>query len=566
VTPASRRPRPAGRALVAGGVALAAVVLVAGALLGGLIVGGGRLPWIGRGAPAQVIGPPRFVDQTATSGVSHVFSPVADIGVGGGVAAFDCSGDGKPDLYLAGGSGPAALFRNESVAGRPLRFAAVDDTATEVADVMGAYPLDVDGDGIADLAVLRFGGVDLLRGLGDCRFERANERWSFDGGSGWTTAFSATWEGSDRLPTIALGRYLRRDAHGPATYACDDNSLLRPRADGSGYLAPAPLTPGYCALSMLFSDWDGSGRRDLRVSNDRHYYDFVNGEEQLFRIAPGEAPRAYTASDGWVQMQLWGMGIASADLTGDGHPEVYLTNQGPNRLQTLTTGPSAPTYRDIGLKLNANAGFPYAGDTTLPSTAWHPEFADVNDDGLLDLFVSKGNVGEQADYAIRDPSDLLLGQPDGRFVEAAGVAGLTEFAPGRGAALVDLDLDGRLDLVEAKVGSPALIWRNLGTDGTVGHWLSVSVRQAGPNVDAIGGWLDVRVDGAVRSREITIGGGHAGGQLGWLHVGLGAADRADVRVRWPDGETGPWLSVAADEFAIVDRGASEARRWQPPNP
>ena len=53
---------------------------------------------------------------------------------------------------------------------------------------------------------------------------------------------------------------------------------------------------------MLFSDWDGSGRSDLRISNDRNYYDPANGEEQLWRIASGEPPRLYTAADGWVQV------------------------------------------------------------------------------------------------------------------------------------------------------------------------------------------------------------------------------------------------------------------------
>src|SRR5581483_9558740 len=105
----------------------------------------------------------------------------------------------------------------------------------------------------------------------------------------------------------AVGNYLRLDAMGPARYACDDNVLLRPRSDGGGYAAPISLSPGYCALSMLFSDWDGSGRQDLRVSNDRHYYDFVNGEEQLWRIAGEPSPRLYTAADGWVSMQIWGM-------------------------------------------------------------------------------------------------------------------------------------------------------------------------------------------------------------------------------------------------------------------
>ena len=59
----------------------------------------------------------------------------------------------------------------------------------------GAYPLDIDGDGHMDLAVLRQGANRLYRGLGDCRFANAAEAWGVPGGDGWTTAFSATWEG-----------------------------------------------------------------------------------------------------------------------------------------------------------------------------------------------------------------------------------------------------------------------------------------------------------------------------------------------------------------------------------
>ena len=54
-------------------------------------------------------------------------------------------------------------------------------------------------------------------------------------------------------------------------------------------------------------------------------------------------------------------------------------------------------------------------------------------------------------------------------------------------------------------------------------------------------------------REVTIGGGHAGGELGWTHLGLGTADRADVRVRWPDGTVGDWTTLDADQFVIIDR-------------
>ncbi|TMB55001.1 MAG: CRTAC1 family protein, partial [Chloroflexi bacterium] len=514
--------------------------------------------------PTVAAGPPHFVDETEASGISVRYGDPDLFQVGGGVAVFDCNGDGLPDLYFAGGERPAALYRNRSAVGGALRFDHVSSPATDLTSVNGAYPLDIDGDGKVDLAVLRIGENVLLRGNGDCTFERANEALGFTGIDGHTTAFSATWEGDAQLPTLAIGHYLMLDAQGETTFTCDRDALLRPKADGSGYAPATPLVPGYCALSMLFSSWDGSDRRDLRVSNDRQYY--TDGSEQMWRMNPGQAPIQYTADDGWRPLQIWGMGIASQDLTGDGLPEVYLTSQADNKLQTLATGRSQPAYRDIALKRGVTATRPFSGDTTLPSTAWHPEFADVNNDGFTDLFVSKGNVAAQADYAKRDPSDLFIGQPDGTFVESADEAGILRFERGRGAALADLNLDGLLDLVEVNFGADAVVWRNVGSGSAeapapMGHWLMLEIRQSGPNRDAIGAWVDLRIGDLTIRRELTIGGGHAGGELGWLHLGLGPATSAEVRVTWPDGEEGPWLHVEADQFAVIPRGASAALPW-----
>jgi enediyne biosynthesis protein E4 len=544
-------------ALAAGGVAIA---IVAVALVG---VGVGVLG----GGSSSVVRAPQFVEESQAAGVDHTYDGGSNYFVGGGVAVFDCNGDGRPEMYLAGGTNPAALYRNDSPVGGALRFTAVPDPVTDMSGVMGAYPIDIDGDGQVDLAVLRVGGVDLLRGLGDCRFERANARWSFDGGTGWTTAFSATWEGSATLPTIGLGHYLKLDASGEPTFDCDQDALLRPAAGGTGYGPATALTPGYCTLSMLFSDWDRSGRRDLRVTNDRQYA--ANAQEQLWRVAPGEAPRLYSAADGWVPVHIWGMGIASYDVTGDGYPDLYLTSQADNKLQTLASGPADPVYRDIALARGVTAARPFTGGDVLPSTAWHPEFADVNNDGFIDLFVSKGNVNAQADFASRDPSDLFLGQADGTFVQAADKAGIVDFARGRGAALVDFNLDGLLDLVEVNLGDRTTVWRNVGSGSAagaaqMGGWLALRLSEPAPNVDAIGAWIEVRIGDTVTRREMTIGGGHIGGQLGFVHVGLGSARDADVRVLWPDGELGPWLHVTANGFYDLERGASAARPWTPP--
>jgi hypothetical protein len=541
----------------AGVVAMVALIGVAGAVL---LAGRGGV------TPSTALAAPHFVEQTATAGLTHTYDGGATFFTGGGIAVLDCDEDGLPDIYAAGGSNAAGLFRNESTVGGDLRFRAVPAAETDLTGVTGAYPLDIDGDGHVDLAVLRVGESQLLRNLGGCRFERANERWGFAAPTGWTTAFSATWEGAAALPTLALGSYVTLDASGDPAFDCGANALYRPGPTGDAYAAPAPLVPGFCTLSMLFSAWDGSTRRDLRVTNDRHYSSAA--VEQLWRMDAGAPPRAYTADDGWVSMQIWGMGIASQDLTGDGLPEVYLTSQGDNRLQTLLSGPSQPTYRDIALKRGVNAAAPFAGGDVLPSTAWHPEFEDVNNDGFLDLFVSKGNVSAEPDFATRDPSDLFLGQPDGTFRQGAEEAGILSFGRARGASLADLNLDGLPDLLLANLGEPVRLWRNAGA-GTaaaparMGSWISVHLGQPGPNRDAIGAVVEIKVGEAIIARELVVGGGHIGGRLGPIHAGIGTSTTAQVRVTWPDGVAGPWLTIGANRFVDIQRGAPAPAPWPP---
>src|SRR5207253_1492804 len=94
------------------------------------------------------------------------------------------------------------------------------------------------------------------------------------------------------------------------------------------------------------------------------------------------------------------------------------------------------------------------------------------------------------------------------------------------------------------------------------HWLAIRVHQDGPNADAVGGTIEVTYGSTVARRELTIGGGHAGGQLGWVHFGLGAADAAKVRVRWPDGTWSNASQVTVDGFTIIDRSTG-ARGWLP---
>ena len=541
------RERGAGLLWLAAGIAVGAVVAA------GLIWGGMTL--LSPTREMESLPTPRFIEESVAAGVTHSYEGEFNFFVGGGMAVLDCDGDGRPDLYIAGGTNPASLYRNRSSIGGSLRFERVTSSpALSLTEVTGAYPLDVDGDGFVDLAVLRYGENVLLRGLGNCEFERANETWNVDGGNEWTVAFSAKWEKSSAMPTLVFGNYL--GPQGQQTGECSPHYLFRPEANTYG--RPTELRPGLCTLSILFSDWDRSGRSDLRITNDRHYY--REGQEQLWQVEDGATPRLYDADDGWQRMQIWGMGIASQDLTGDGLPEVFLTSQGDNKLQTLAGDQSSPNYGDIAFEVGATAHRPYAGGDALPSTAWHAEFDDVNNDTFMDLYIAKGNVEAQAGYALLDPSNLLMGNPDGTFTEGAVEAGLVNFARARGGAVVDLNLDGMLDLVEVNRRENVELWRNLRSSG---NWLQVKIQQPNGNLDAIGSWLELDLGGRVTSRELTVGGGHAGGQLGWVHFGLGDLTSARLRVIWPDGASSPWWRVAAGQFLIVDREQDQPIRWEP---
>ena len=132
-----------------------------------------------------------FIDRASAIPIHQSYEGDWNHFVGGGVAALDCNGDGFPDLYVAGGSAPSRLFINTSTRGGPITFKQGD--IENLTDVTGAYPIDIDGDGIIDLVVLRDGGNVIFKGLGNCRFSRAPSDWNFTAGNAWTTSFSATF-------------------------------------------------------------------------------------------------------------------------------------------------------------------------------------------------------------------------------------------------------------------------------------------------------------------------------------------------------------------------------------
>ena len=479
---------------------------------------------------------PLFLDDAAGLPRAQIYAGGWEHFVGGGVAVLDCNSDRRPDLFAAGGENPAALFVNASDKGGPLRF--TDGGLADLRHVIGAYPLDIDSDGQMDLAVLRAGPNVLLRGQGDCRFEDATQKWALPTRDDWTTAFSATWEKGQDFPTLFFGNYVDRQNPDGPFMACDRSQLFRPKGDS--YAETETISPGYCTLSALISDWQRQGTPELRLSNDRHYY-VRGGYEQMFRLSPLQE------RTDWPHVSLWGMGIASRDITGDGLPEVMMTSMGDQLLQ-INKGDH---FEDAPYSIGTFAQRPFLGDDGRPSTGWHPEFGDVDNDGRDDLFISKGNVDQMPGLASHDPNNLLLQGADGTFQEMADKAGMATRDRSRGAALADLNGDGLLDLVVMNRRAPMELWRNAST--RTGNWAEIEPVQAAWNRNAVGAWVEVKTSVGLKAQEVTVGGGHAGGKAGPLHFGLGDETSAQVRVIWPDGLAGDWQPVTIN-------GRTEIRR------
>ncbi len=519
---------------------------------------------------------PVMHEEALAAGIDHAYRGPWEYFVGGGAASFDCNGDRMPDLFLAGGRDAAAFYVNKSRTGGPLRFEKkqIDVEPRDLEKVLGAYALDIDSDGRLDLVLLRLGENEILKGGPDCTFTKANRQFSFDGGKSWTTAFSAEWEPGNDAPTMAFGNYVDRAAPGSPWGTCSDNALYRPQPDQPAgkepdYDNPLPLRPGYCALSMLFTDWNRSGVPSLRVANDRQYY--RGGEEQLWQVDPGRPPRLYTRSDGWEHLKIWGMGIAEGDLDGDGYPEYAITSMGDTKLQKLDdeAEEDRPIYSDVAFDKGATAQRPYEGSDLKPSTGWHSEFADFNNDGVLDLYIAKGNVEQMPDFAAVDPDNLLIGNWDGTFTEAGHLAGIDLPTKGRGAVVEDFNADGMLDLLVVNREQKASLFRNLGArspDGPhqMGNFVSVELKQKGVNENAVGALVSVKFGNNTANMTVQVGGGHASGHAGFVHIGVGTAERAQVRVKWPDGEWSAPYRVFANNFVQIERGAPAARYWYPP--
>ena len=156
----------------------------------------------------------------------------------------------------------------------------------------------------------------------------------------------------------------------------------------------------------------------------------------------------------------------------------------------------------------------------------------------------------------RERNCLFRNNRDGTFVDVGWVNDADRIEDGRGLSVVDLDRDGRLDLVLRNYRQPAQVLRNT---GVTGHWIELALVGVRSNRDAVGARVRVRTGAVWQTREVCAGTGFLSGSSLAVHAGLGAADRADtIEVAWPSGERTTLGPLTANRRYLVVEGQPQA--------
>jgi hypothetical protein len=406
----------------------------------------------------------------------------------------------------------------------------------------------------------------LYRNRGDGTFEDVTARAGVSS-SRWTTASGFSDLDGDGDLDLVVVTYLQadpedvpecRDRSGnrihcrPEQFPAQFDQLFRNNGDGTftdiSREAGIEIPEGR-GLGLAIADLDGDGRLDLFVAND-------GTANFLFRNCGGlrfeeVALSAGVAYDGSGQPTA-SMGVVADDLNGDGRIDLFHTNF-INQNNTLRWNLGGGQFADGTLA--ANLAAPSRSKTGFGTVAF-----DVNNDGYLDLFVANGHTDDQPwfDTPMAQTPQLFLGREHGRFELAVNEASSYFARPvvGRGVAAGDLDNDGRVDLVVVHRDAPAALLRNVTPSG---HWLGLRLQGTRSGRCPVGARVVCRAGGRSWVRWVTSGTSYLSFSDPRLWFGLGSAQRAEsLEVHWPSGNVQSWSNLPADRILDLREGDNPA--------
>ena len=490
--------------------------------------------------------------------------------MGSGMAVLDFDQDGWMDLFFVNGwrlelgrpeGAGSILYRNrgDGTFGDVTREAGLGFHSYG----MGAAAGDYDNDGFPDLYVTNLGLNRLYRNNGDGTFSDVTVEAGV-GDPSWGA--SAAWLDADNDGNLDLfvTNYVRwspsqdqwcgyspgsKHYCTPEIFSGDTSRLFRNLGGGRfrDVTTESGLSnPSGKALGVALWDFDGNGLMDLVVAEDTQP-DKIYLNRGGFRFEEVGTRNGFGFSEsGQVRA---GMGVDVADADNDGGGVVAVTNFSYEGIGFYRWG-SDLNFIDQAVP----AGI---GQPSLLSLGFGLLFLDYDLDGWQDLLTVNGHIDDlvetvQTRLTYRQRPLLFRNRRDGRFLPMGREAGpaLDQTYAGRGAAAIDYDNDGDLDLVVTENGGPAHLLRNQG--GNRNHWIQIRLVGNASNRDGIGALVTVKSGSTTQRRYRRSGSSYLSESDPRLTFGLGESNRVDrLEVHWPSGITQVLENVTAGQLLVI---------------
>ncbi len=527
--------------------------------------------------------------------------------MGGGGAFLDYDGDGRLDLFAAGG-GVLPRFKGPRPSGDRLFRNNPDATFSDVTEgsglrtdwyTLGVASADFDNDGHADLFTIAAQGNTLYRNDGQGHFVDVTVKAGVRGkplstsaafldidNDGWLDLFVSRYmdysiggdkgclvrgmsqQSINRLTIEGERKGLSKPdlACGPHQMKTTASQLYRNNGDGTFTDVSAASGIGSAsghALAVGVGDFNEDGRPDIHVASDGYpSLLFMNLGDGRFKE---DAARAGVAV--WKNgAALAGMGTDAADYDNDGHADI-LTSNYEQEPQTLYRGRGNGTFIDMAEQAGLLA-------PSFPFLKWGCRLLDFDGDGWRDVLVVNGHVDTAGSPGrpINMPEDklpgkgfaqeafLLAGTAEGRFIDKSATAGqfFRDKHAARGAAFGDYDNDGDWDALIVNIDEPAVLLRN---DSPAHRWGRLELEGAGCNRDALGARVRVTTGNLTQAEWVRSGGSYLSDHDHRPLFGLPGSDPATAEIRWPCGATQTVTLTPGKTLHVTEAGCKlPARR------
>jgi hypothetical protein len=541
---------------------------------------------------------------------------------GGGVGIGDVNNDGLPDVYLTGNMTSSRLYLNRG----KLSFEDITQKAGVGTSVWatGVSMADINQDGWLDIYVC-VGGPEgyassknlLFINQQNGAFKEMAEAYGLaDQGHSIHAAF-VDYDQDGDLDVYVLTNYIKRNGMGPNILHIKQVNGEAPSTDrlyqnnGVGpnghptftdVSRKANILKEGNGLGVAITDINRDGWPDIYVSND-----FISND--IFWINNGDGTFTDKVSQYFKHQSYSSMGTDAADFNNDGLTDIISldmlpeTNErrklmlggiGHNRFESEMRMGYDPQYMRNTLQLNMGNGtdgepiFSEIGQLSgVYSTewSWAPLFADFDNDGYRDLYVTNGFgkditnrdfiayrreqssqfvSREQINKRLKQAIDQIPGvkvanygfrnNGDLTFANKTLEWGFSTPSFSSGVAFSDLDRDGDLDLVVNNINDPAFVYRNRASETTDNHYLQVKLKGNTPNAEGLGSKIELFYQGKYQFYEHSPYRGYQSSVDPLIHVGLGTHIHIDsLRIIWLDGHEQMIKNIQTNQVLLLEQ-------------